>query len=378
MSRRNPRMQTHRNWGVEVADSGQLDLLSIAESQPVSNEGVEHQEPQECSAEIPTESDSMTELNLSAIDPSDDDPGTIGKRLRAAREQRGWSCEEVGARLKLQARLIRRIEEDDFSGIAHAVYLRGYLTSYARLLGMPVILAEKVVAEQGEQVPLVSTGRVSRSRYMLDRYSVSATYLILTALVIGPAVWLATHGGLEQNLARTVMLDGPAAAPETATTDTIGNSPEQAPAPSMVGDTESSAVAASTDDVSPALDVTQDAPPIIASMAPFSAARTPSVEPPTAVDAAPVGAHSLTLKLKKSSWVEVTAANGEKLEYGLLQAGSERQYSSDGAVTVRLGNAEGAEIVADGKSIDLAPFQRANVASLRVFSGTELATRIDS
>lgn len=86
------------------------------------------------------------------------------------------------------------------------MYLRGYLTSYARLLDMPQILAEKVIAERGVQA-LVSTGRVSRSRYLMDRYSVSAAYLILTALVVGPAVWLATHGGLEQNLARTVLLE---------------------------------------------------------------------------------------------------------------------------------------------------------------------------
>ena len=98
------------------------------------------------------------------------------------------------------------------------MYLRGYLSSYARLLGLPVVIAERAVAELSQQpAPLVSTGKVSRSRYLLDRYSVSATYLILTGLVIGPAVWLATHGGLEQNLARTVMLDGPVATIDVAT-----------------------------------------------------------------------------------------------------------------------------------------------------------------
>ena len=36
-------------------------------------------------------------------------------------------------------------------------------------------------------------------------------------------------------------------------------------------------------------------------------------------------------------------------------------------LSVRLGNAEGAEVGVDGKAIDLAPFRRANVARLRVF-----------
>ncbi|MEO7934635.1 MAG: RodZ domain-containing protein [Dokdonella sp.] len=344
----------------------------------MSNNGVEHQDLQECPAQIPTESDSVTVINLSAMDLVDDDPGTVGQRLRAARESRGWTCEEVGARLKLQARLIRRIEEDDYSGIAHAVYLRGYLTSYARLLDMPVVIAEQVVEECGEQVPLISTGRVSRSRYMLDRYSVSATYLILTALVIGPAVWLATHGGLEQNLARTVMLDAPTALPE-ALPGSAGN-PRDESAAFATSSTDSSPMSAITQSFPPKNEATTDAPPIIASMAPFSAVQPqPSLpDAPVPPQAASVGKHSLTLRLKQSSWVEVTAANGDKLEYGLLEAGVERHYSSDSAVTIRLGNAQGAEIVADGKTIDLAPFRRANVASLRVFSGDEPASRIDS
>jgi hypothetical protein len=34
---------------------------------------------------------------------------------------------------------------------------------------------------------------------------------------------------------------------------------------------------------------------------------------------------------------------------------------------VRLGNADGAEVVVDGKTIDLAPFRHSNVARLSLF-----------
>ncbi len=336
----------------------------------MSNEGVEQKDQQGCSAEIPSESESIRAECQSTIEPVETDAATIGKRLRAGRELRGWSCDDVASRLKLQARLIRRIEEDDYSGIAHAVYLRGYLTSYARILNVPLVLAEEVVEKHGEHVPLVATGKVSRSRYLLDRYSVSATYLILTALVAGPAVWLATHGGLEQNLARTVMLDAPTETREATIPEGVDDTASRIPTSiAKIDSFTASAGPAAKPSGDSAISDTQ---PIIASMAPFSA--TQPAKPALPV----VGSHSLTLKLTQSSWVEVTSASGEKLEYGLLDAGVERTYSSNEAVSIRIGNAEGAEVVADGKIIDLAPFRRANVASLRVFSGRKPAADIDS
>jgi cytoskeleton protein RodZ len=376
MSRRKSRVKSQGNWSVRAADPGQHDLLPIPESESVSSEGIEDQDLQASSEDIRTEPDSATVLNLTAEDSTVDvdDPASVGMRLRAAREQRGWSCEEVASRLKLQARLIRRIEDDDYSGIAHAVYLRGYLTSYARLLDMPLILAERVVAERGESAPLQSTGRVSRSRYMLDRYSVSATYLILTALVVGPAVWLATHGGLEQNLARTVMLDGPAVTQDVSIPGLRNDAPGTASMPGPVSD--SAGPLASTTSVSSA-EADEPASPIIASMAPFSSSQPALTGAPSASATTVAGKHDLVLTLSEPSWVEVTAGNGEKLEYGLLDAGVVRHYSSDSMITVRLGNAKGAAIVADGKPIDLVPFRRANVAHLRIFGSGELASRAD-
>ena len=375
MSRRNSRHRGYTNRDVQSAGPGQLNLLSDPECESVSIEGVEEQATQDQSALHLSESDQAKGINLSAMADPRDDSRSMGQRLRTAREQRGWSCEEVASQLKLQARLIRRIEEDDYSGIAHAVYLRGYLTSYARLLGIPMILAEQAIAERGEQAPLVSTGRVSRSRYLLDRYSVSATYLILTALVVGPAVWLATHGGLEQNLARTVMLDAPAPSeePVSASQDVADKLDASGQPISLLPDYQaggtSGALALPDNN-------RQDAPPIIASMAPFSAVQSAN-PPPVSSALEATGKHSLNLKLQQASWVEVTDADGTKLEYGLLEGGTERSYSSNGSLSVRLGNAQGAEISADGKDIDLAPFRRANVANLRVFAGDQLATRVD-
>lgn len=337
-------------------------------------------DPQEL-RDLPQATSELPQVAEIRLESSDDGLSTepsIGERLRIERERRGWSCEEVACRLKLQISLVKRIERDDYNGIAHAVYLRGYLSSYARLLGLPLAMVEPVVERNGEQTPLVSTGTVSRSRYMLDRYSVSATYLILTALVIGPAVWLATHGGLEQNLARTVMLDG-ADVPLKLPLEVVAAQSRTEPANSTATPAASTGMAGADSPVQALAmqpQAQEDAqPPIVASMAPFATVQ-PAL-PPITMASSPAK-HSLTLKLNQASWVEVSTAAGEKLEYALLEAGSERSYSSDGVILVRIGNAEGAQITADGKLVDLAPYRRANVAHLRIFAEGVLVSRIES
>lgn len=302
-------------------------------------------------------------ISEAAIDTSS---ASLGARLREAREARGLGVADVAAELRLPARLIERLEQNDYAGISDGVFLRGYLTSYARLAGVPLAEAVRVADANAKVAPLVATGTISRSRYLFERYSASATYLTLTAIIVVPAVWLATHGGLQQNLARVTPLDPP---PAHVVVDA---------APLMDGvngAAPGNAAQTSTDGVVDALPspVPEQQTPVIASMAPFpmiEATHAPEPAKPTADTpnaANGEGAHVLRLKVAQQSWVEVTAADGRKLEYSMLPADSEHEYRSDGALSVRVGNAQGAEVHADGAVVDLAPFQRGNVAHLKLF-----------
>ena len=318
--------------------------------------------------------EAVEEINLTL--PEHREP-SFGQRLRVAREAKGLSQADVAARLKLPLRLVGRLENDDYSGMDEGVYLRGYLSSFARMVEVPTVAAETVAAQHTRSAPLVATGKVSRSRYLFDRYSVSATYLILTGLIVVPAVWLATHGGLEQNLARTTPLDSPTTTIQlpasTATESVASTQPGDA---ALRAPSEDAAAKPAETTIATAVEPPKPEQPVVASMAPFA---TPPAAAPAELSASHVqgGAHALTLKLSAASWVEILDADGSKLEYGLLQPGVEKSYSSNGPISVRLGNAEGAEVIVDGKAIDLAPYRRANVARLRVGESGVEAPRAD-
>jgi cytoskeletal protein RodZ len=72
-----------------------------------------------------------------------------------ARAVAGMSVEEVSARTRIRAALIRRMEEDDFSAVGGAVYARGHIRGIARILGVdpePIVAAYD--GSVGEPVPM--------------------------------------------------------------------------------------------------------------------------------------------------------------------------------------------------------------------------------
>ena len=61
---------------------------------------------------------------------------TIGSRLRAAREAKGMSIEDVAFETRIHARYVRCLEADDYSNFASTTYAKSFLTLYSRFLGV--------------------------------------------------------------------------------------------------------------------------------------------------------------------------------------------------------------------------------------------------
>ena len=360
---------TH-DMSTKKTDSGetqvrQLDLDVPAQPSAVSRQAqVEADPPEPVQAELlnlPPESTDKPPLAAA--------PATLAQRLRSAREAKGWSVEEVGSRLRLPAQIINSLEAEQYDRIGYGVYLRGYLNSYARLVDVPTLLVDRLMGEYNHAPPLVTSGTISHSRYLYQRYSVSALYLILTGVIIVPAVLLAMRASLQPTISQLTPLEAPAAnsANDAAPATVAVNEP---PKPNG-----GSGMAARADATLPA--VSDPEAPLVASLAPFSALSRKD----TAVHAEATpplsGGHTVKLILKEASWVEVTSASGEKLEYGLLPAGSERTYATAKPLDLRLGNSNGAEVEVDGKAQDLAPYRRANVAHFKLFSAGEPISHSD-
>ena len=289
----------------------------------------------------------------------------FGDRLKGAREARGLSVETCAGTLRLPVRVLRELEQDMYEGIDSKIYLGSYISKYGQYLGIndASIQMELDRIKQIEP-PLVATGGISHSRFLLDRYATAATYVVLTAVIVVPMIWLGVRGTMDRSLTHLAPLDAaPVAqqdAPAVATSITnAANASAGSSAVAQIPAPPPSVVAAAAQDQ-----------PLMASMAPFpsmDSGSLPLAKPVAAVAAdTGTGSHSLSLTVDAASWVEVIGKDGKRLEYGLLPAGSSKIYHSDQPLDVRIGNSSGAQVSIDGQSLGLDDFRHANVAHFRV------------
>ncbi len=289
----------------------------------------------------------------------------LGLKFRQAREQKGLELDEAARSMRLPWRVLGKLESGDWRGIDSPIYLRNYLRSYADLLGLePPELARELSREATKPAPLVSSGGISRGRYLAQRYAVAGTYLVITALIVVPVLILGINGSIGQKAGPVASLD-----PIPAAT-----------APGTVGADKSA-----EKKIPPATRGADGGQPLMASMAPMNLIETPanarseSIEPAPAksaasqpsADTAPLGEDSLTIALSAPSWVEVTSDGGKRVEYALLESG-EHYYSASAPLVIRLGNAGAAKVRMDGHDLNLAAYQRSNVAYFKVNAGGHL------
>ncbi len=273
---------------------------------------------------------------------------SLGARLRNAREARGLGLEQVSRGLRIPGARLAEIEDDRFDAVGAPVYLRGYLRSYARLVGLPDVVVTAALAETGTvPPPLVATQTVSRSHYITSRYGSLLVYGVLTAVFVVPLLWAARQGALL-----------PEARPSLASLD--GGTSELAvrvsPPPVLSASDPGDAAEVGPPEVA-ALPAPDPLRPVMAAMAPM----------PSAAAAAPEAAgRTVALVLTQASWIELTSADGKRLEYALLPAGSSRSYDVGEGAELRIGNSRGASVAIDGTAVDLAPLTRANVARVAI------------
>lgn len=287
----------------------------------------------------------------------------LGSAFRQAREQKGLSVAAAAAELKMPSHVIEHMEAGRFGQIGASVFVRGYVRSYGRYLGLPDARCEVELEGLPVTVPeLASRQQHSRLRVLTDRYAMRSAYVVLTLAIVLPALYVATHyAPLDPLRSATHSLDADVTAVQL---------PEEGP--TMLVPSEGVVESASAGlEVATSVGVEDlEAQPVMASMAPFYRPQpdVPTVESPTRA----IMGDGWSLHFLADSWVEIVDRGGNRLVYGMVRRGETLNYASGAILRVALGNASGVRVSRDGALVDLTAYRRANVARFAVSSAGEL------
>lgn len=301
----------------------------------------------------------MREQGMNGIDTPLDgllDLVELGQRLQRARTASLLSLDDIAQRLHLPLATVADLEAGRSERIGTAVYLKGFLRSYLKLVKLPEEWAEQAIAAStAVAVPAImpAAGAVARRVSWLERYKWAASYVVGTALALTAVHWLVSNtpqlGFPEAAKTGTVALETPE---PTLDAQASATSPVESAADfGSVGPLRNEGVPPS------------DELPVMASLNPFRVAGDNVVATPA------VGASVLSLSFSQDSWIEVRDQAGKRLAYQVIRSGEKRSFSEGAPFSVLIGNARGVSADVAGKDVDLEAFTRGNVARFAVAEG---------
>jgi transcriptional regulator with XRE-family HTH domain len=164
-----------------------------------------------------------------ALDPS----WRAGRKLTEARQQRGWTLDEVGERIRVRREFLEALEDMNVKLLPGKAYALAFLRSYARELGID----ERAIVEQFQDECALSREDVQKPiRSPSSKPHPRRPWLAAAALVAIAAMFVGWRA-LEQNLRQEAVQEAPA----------VGAGPAAAPPATPEGERRVIEVRATTD-----------------------------------------------------------------------------------------------------------------------------------
>lgn len=281
---------------------------------------------------------------------------TAGALLRQARQAQGMHIAVLAAAIKVPQRKLEALEGDRFDELPDATFTRALAQTVCRTLKIdPAPVLALLPRLGGQRLEHVGEGINAPFRERPGQDQGSDWGIPLSPAVWAPLIVLALAAAIYFLPAGMISLPGS----DGAASAVVVAAPPEASAPVAVplaappAAAEPASAAAPEPAASTVVETVHSAPTL-----PDDAA--------SAAPAAPPVAGVLVLRASAESWVEVLDARGQPLLSRVLLPGE--AVGLDGALPIKLtiGNAGATEVSFRGRSVDLAPRTRDNVARLEL------------
>lgn len=268
---------------------------------------------------------------------------SLGAQLAMKRQQLGWTTDDVAGHLKLASRQIEAMEADDYTVLPTMVMTRGYIRSYAKLLGvdphsllMPISseITTELTAQSNllsRSFPELSSLSVRRDRFPYKWFAIILVLVLLIAFImIGKSKLFDWFDALTTKVvtqASTTVSIVPTS--QNVNSKSLNPVELKASKPSSVNTTDS---------------------PISINL----------------VDEFNRSSNSLNLHFRQDSWIEIRRADDSVVISRLVKAGSVESLEMIQPIFLVIGNVAGVDANLRGIPLDLKASTKTNVAKLNL------------
>jgi cytoskeleton protein RodZ len=256
--------------------------------------------------------------------PAETPATSLGGHLRALREAKGSSLEDMARSTRVGIRHLEALEEERLTDLPSPVFVRGFIRAYCGFLReAPEEALGHYETLAGERAAAQAASAPPRPRTTWAPSSVLVGLALLVILAVGLIVINLTVKRTGGTSLAAPQVEGSAPAPSPTPSPAAPVAPVAAPAPT----------------------------PVVAhSPAPLASppATTPAPPPAPAVAKRAQGPQRLLIKAVEPTWIRVQPDEGRATEE-LLPAGASREWSAERRFLVTIGNAGGVELALNGK-----------------------------
>ena len=329
-------------------------------------------------------------MTVALLPTSLDAARALGVKLRAARELKGLTPEDISQSEKIPTGMVNALERGDYSNMGASVYVRGFVRSYARAVSLDIRELDEDMEALGfvRQPDLVASqgDRVERTG-LSEQWMKFASYLVGSAIMVMAMFLVINADRFVPNGQSTAPVEAaplPPSVVEPLPISETGFATDAQPVvalPIPVPAPQNPDVALTSEAVSSQNTVTNSAA-LPTQVVPIEI-ETQTFEAPIA--AAMGGLPNLRpsnarfeLKVKQAVWAKVSDADGRVLVNDNLSKGSQKSFEGQPPFTVLVGNAADTEVLLGGSAVDFSGFVKGNVARFKVIEQAGQLTLISN
>ena len=266
----------------------------------------------------------------------------FGSYLKHERELRGVPLEEISRITKIHIRFLEALEDNRFDELPGEVFIKGYIRSYANIIGSDV---DEMLNSYEESIgnKLIEKGPNSKSTNTVKKY----LGFVLAGLSILALLFFTKFIILDKNTPTTKIVTPsasiPGAAPKKETLPKIaenssnkGLAENSLPHPEVSTTKETLAVEKGLDTIKPKPELQKQKNSLVVKEGETLGEMGKPLK--------------LTIKVKNNSWFNITIDDFREEDF-ILSAGEEKSYWGNEIFQLTIGNKQGTDLILNGKNL---------------------------